>query len=191
MKRALVPVAVLAVIVVGACGVPEDDAPQELTADEVPFGLLTTPESTTTTPEDLPPSREADLWFVNTDEAVEPVPREVPDRSAERVVRTLVETTSEEYPPGFNSAIPPGTLLLDTALDDGVLTVDLSEEFNTVEGGRSIAAVAQIVYTATEVSGVDAVRFRVDGEDVSVNDQNGAQQNDPVTRTDYAGLNAG
>lgn len=184
-------VAVLAVLAIAACGVPEDDSPQELSADEVPFGLLTTPATTTTNPDDLSPSREANLWFVNADEQVEPIPREVDDHSPETVVRTLVETTSEEYPTGFNSAIPPGTMVIDTALEDGVLTVDLSSEFNTVVGGRSIVGVAQIVYTATEVIGVDAVRFQVDGEDVAVNDESGAQQTDPVTRTDYAGLNAG
>ena len=38
LLTATVAVAVLA----GACGVPEDDRPQELSAEEVPFGLLTT-----------------------------------------------------------------------------------------------------------------------------------------------------
>ena len=69
-----------------------------------------------------------------------------------------------------------------------VLTLDLSEQFTTVVGQRFIAAVAQIVYTATDLDGIEAVSFRVEGEDFPVNDENGAAQEEPVDRLDFVGL---
>jgi spore germination protein GerM len=187
--RALVRllVAALAVVVV-ACGVPEDDGPQELSADQVPFGLLTTP-TTTTQPNEFPePGRRATLYFVNADAEIVDVVREVPDQSPRSVITTLLETDSNSLDPGVSSNIPPGTRLLDILRDDELLTVDLSEEFNSVTGERFIRAVAQIVFTATDLSGIDLVAFRVDGEPIEVGDGTGAAQSDPVSANDYQNL---
>lgn len=180
------------VVFVVACGVPEDDGPQELTADQVPFGLLTIAPTTTSTPENLPPSREAELYFLNSEGLLEPLSREVDDRSAETVIQTLLVTDTAGLPATYSSNIPPDTVLLDIFTEsDGqtdVLTVDLSEQFTTIEGGRFSAAVAQIVFTASDIEGVDAVSFRVDGEPIPVSDENGATQEDPVTPLDYSTL---
>ena len=179
-------------LAVVACGVPEDDRPQELTADQVPFGLLTTAPTTTSTPEFLPPSREAELYFVNAEGLLEPLPREVGDRSAETVIETLLATDTAGLPATYSSNIAPDTLLLDAFTEsDGqndVLTVDLSEQFTTIEGERFITAVAQIVFTASDLEDVDAVSFRVEGEPIPVSDEEGAAQEDPVTPLDYRSL---
>jgi len=179
-------------LVVVACGVPEDEGPQELTADQVPFGLLTTAPTTTSTPEVLPPSREAQLYFLDAEGLLEPLPREVDDRSAQTVIETLLATDTAGLPAGNSSNIPPDTVLLDIFTEsDGqndVLTVDLSEQFTTIESERFIAAVAQIVFTASALEGVDAVSFRVDGEPIPVSDEEGATQEDPVTPLDYQSL---
>ncbi len=179
-------------LLVVACGVPEDDSPQELTVDEVPFGLLSTAPSTTSTPENLPPSREAELYFLNSEDLVEPLAREVGERSARTVVETLLATDTAALPTGFSSNIPRDTVLLDVFTEsDGqvqVLTVDLSEQFTTIEGERFIAAVAQIVFTTTALDDVDAVGFRVDGTPLPVPDEEGAAQDGPVTPLDYRSL---
>ncbi len=179
-------------LLVVACGVPEDDRPQELTAEQVPFGLLTTAPTTTSTPEILPPSREAELYFVDTEGLLEPLPREVGDRSPRTVIETLLATDTAGLPATYSSNIPPDTVLLDVFSEsDGqndVLTVDLSEQFTTIEGERFITAVAQIVFTATDLEDVDAVSFRVEGEPISVSDEEGAAQEDPVTPLDYRSL---
>lgn len=191
--RRLLPVLALAIgLVVVACGVPEDEGPQELTADQVPFGLLTTAPTTTSTPEVLPPSREAELYFLDAEGLLEPLPREVGDRSAQTVIETLLATDTAGLPAGNSSNIPPDTVLLDIFTEsDGqndVLTVDLGEQFTTIESERFIAAVAQIVFTASALEGVDAVSFRVDGEPIPVSDEEGATQEDPVTPLDYQSL---
>lgn len=179
----------IAVIALSACGVPEDRSPEELSADEVPFDLLTPPVSTTTTIVDLPPEREAELYFLDADGNIAPRTREVADRSPTTVLETLFGTEAADVPSGFSSAIPAGTELLALSeIEDGTLTVDLSEEFLSIEGERFIAAVAQVVYTATGLSGVDAVAFRVEGESSDVPNEDGAQQSQPVSRLDYDSL---
>ena len=177
-----------AVALLVACGVPEDSAPQELTAADVPFGMLTTAPTTTTTPIDLAPDREAALYFMDVEGNLRPLNREVEDRSAATVIMTLLATDSSSLPPRYSTNIPPDTTLLDSFVDDQVLTLDLSEQFTTVVGQRFIAAVAQIVYTATDLDGIEAVSFRVEGEDFPVNDENGAAQDEPVDRLDFVGL---
>jgi spore germination protein GerM len=182
-------IGLLVAALVAGCGVPEDSAPEELSADEVPFDLLT-PGSTTTTvppPIDLPPDRRAELWFLVADEfQLEPVVREVADQNEQTVIQTLLSTSDLEQ--GLSTAIPPDTELLDAFVDDGLLTVDLSNEFTDIQGDSAIAAVAQIVYTADGLNGVSEVLFRVEGEDFPVTDEEGAIQEDPVSRLDYQSL---
>ena len=68
-----------------------------------------------------------------------------------------------------------------------MLTLDLSEEFDTVTGDRLARAVAQIVFTATAIPGgnIARVAFRVEGEARNVNDDDGRSLSDPVSPNDY------
>jgi len=183
--RRLLALALVLFAVAAACGVPEDDSPQELSADEVPFGLLTTaPAATTTTPGSL----QATLYFVNADGELTPENRDVEDQGAGTVIETLLATDPAGLPAGISSSIPPDTTLLRSSIEDRVLTVDLSGQFTTIEGDRFNAAVAQIVFTATDLDDVGAVSFRVDGEAITVGDEDGVAQEEPVTRNDYDGL---
>ena len=47
---------------------------------------------------------------------------------------------------------------------------------------------AQLVYTSTELSGINLVRFAIDGERISVPDDEGVEQEDPVSPSDYIDL---
>ena len=188
MRRLALGVAAVLVVVAAGCGVPEDDQPQELSAEQVPPGLLTTPTTTSVPAQVLPPERQADLYFVDTDGKVASIIGEVEDQSAEAVITALLETDPTSLDGGLTSNIPPGTTLLDISVDDDVLTVDLSEQFTTISGGGFIAAVAQIVFTASGLEGINAVSFRREGERIDVLDEDGATQSDPVTPNDYETL---
>ena len=65
--------------------------------------------------------------------------------------------------------------------DDGVLTVDLSEEFQSLEGQRAIIATGQVVCTATDLEEIDGVRFGIEGEDITVNDAEGSSRIGPCS----------
>jgi spore germination protein GerM len=188
MRRLTVMLAVGLGLALTACGVPEDSSPQELSAEEVPFGLLSTPPTTTTTPLNLPPNRAAQLYFLDADNRLVPVTNEVENRQPATILMALLATQPTDIRTGLMSAIPPDTGLLGATRDeDDVLTVDLSNEFTSIQGERSIAAVAQIVYTMTDPGlGITGVLFQIEGEDFTVSDQDGAQQEGPVDRADYA-----
>lgn len=184
--RRLLPFLLVVFALAAACGVPEDESPQELSADDVPFGLLTTaPPTSTTTLGNL----QSDLYFVNADGELVKLERDVEELSAKTVVETLLATDTASLPAGISSTVPPDTTLLDSSInDDGVLTVDLSEQFRTIEGDGFNTAVAQIVFTATALDDVDAVTFRVEGDPITVANEDGVAQDGPVDQMDYDGL---
>ena len=65
---------------------------------------------------------------------------------------------------GLRTALPTGTELLSARHVAGTLNVDLSRRDPRAAERGAALAVAQIVFTADELPGVDAVRLRVDGE---------------------------
>lgn len=101
----------------------------------------------------------------------------------------LAGPTSEERVRGLGSAVPPGTKLLGIAIHDGVATIDLTSEYQSGAGSRSMQMrLAQVVYTLTQFPTVHKVRFRLDGSPVNVFSSEGITLNDPVGRADYAKL---
>ena len=192
-RRAVVLAGVLLAVaaLAAGCGLPTDDEPQELSADAVPFDLLAGPTTTVAT-RPGPTTELVNLYFRDTERLVA-VPEEVGATGGtapepNEVIQALLDTTGEELDPGVRSAIPPGTVLRGTRQTGGVLTIDLSDQFTTVEGTLLIFAVAQLVYTATELPGVNRVRFAIDGERISVPDDEGVEQEDPVTPSDYLAI---
>jgi germination protein M len=86
---------------------------------------------------------------------------------------------------GYDTAIPEGTRLLDLDVAGGIATVDLSGEFASGGGSLSmLARVAQVVHTLTGFPTVDAVRFRLDGEDVAAIGGEGVSVDPPLARAD-------
>jgi hypothetical protein len=67
----------------------------------------------------------------------------------------------------LTTLIPFGTTLRDVRREgNGVLTVDLGNM--PIEGPAQVNALAQIVFTATDIPGVSHVRFLIDGQPASV-----------------------
>ena len=58
----------------------------------------------------------------------------------------------------------------------------------TVTGRQQILALAQVVYTATELPSVDRVLFQIDGENVEVPNGNGKLTSSPLGRLSYRDL---
>jgi germination protein M len=86
--------------------------------------------------------------------------------------------TGPDQEVGATSAIPAGTKLLGVAREGSVLEVDVSSRFESGGGGPAMQLrVAQIVYTATQFEGIEAVRILVDGEEVNFSE--------PLTRRDF------
>ena len=79
--------------------------------------------------------------------------------------------------------------MLGIAIKNGVATVDLTSEYQSGGGSRSMQArLAQVVYTLTQFPTVHAVRFHLDGTPVNVFSGQGIVLNHPVGRADYQDL---
>jgi spore germination protein GerM len=187
MRRAHVALLATAVALAAACGVPTDDAPRAVATAEIPEALVAAPTTTTAPTSGVV----ADLYFLRTEDGqalLTPEQTRIENQQTATVLETLVATVPEDLPEGVNSAIPVETAVLNTDLRDGVLTVDLSENFATVSGDILIQAVAQIVYTATDLVGVDGVLVSVDGEPTTLPDDESSEITGPATRADYSAL---
>jgi spore germination protein GerM len=88
--------------------------------------------------------------------------------------------------PDVTTAIPAGVKLLGLKVEDRVATVDLSKEFESGGGTASVVGrLAQVVYTLTQFSNVESVRFLLDGEPVEVFGSQGIVLDGPVGREQY------
>ena len=75
---------------------------------------------------------------------------------------------SNIIPNGFRSIIPSGTKVLGVSLEEGVLTINFSEEFMDVSEKYSEKMVEAIVYTLTSIEGLNKVKIQVEGNDLEV-----------------------
>jgi len=113
------------------------------------------------------------------------------------MVQLLRGPTGAEQTKGLTTNIPQSVQLLDVSVDDrGVASVDLSHDFElaTLDRATFLLRLAQVVYTLTELSTVQSVRFLVEGQPVSVLVQDGTLVAEPVARgrySDFAPRSAG
>ncbi len=95
----------------------------------------------------------------------------------------LAGPTSSERAGGLSTMVPKGTKLLGVSISANVATVDFNAAF--ASGGGSLSMfdrLAQVVYTATQFPGVDAVTFKLDGKTVTVFGGDGIVLNAPRNR---------
>lgn len=131
----------------------------------------TTPTASSSTSTTSPPAATTvDVYFVHA-QKLAAAGRSVPAPGApDAALRALLAgpRTGVEHDLGFTSSIPAGTTLNGVTVTGTVATVDLSQSFASGGGSQSMQArVAQIVFTATQFSGIDRVRFRLDGSPVT------------------------
>lgn len=179
--------AVAAAVLLASCGIPQDDDPRTLPEGDVPFELLA-PATTTTTTMPAPLAR-VQVFLVRGDRLVA-VGRGVtgPATVARVVDALLTGPTAAESRLGLRSAISNETKLLGVDASGEVVTVDLSNEFTEVGGQEQLLALAQIVYTLTDLPSISGVRFRLAGQPVEVPRGDGTLTSGALTRSDYASL---
>jgi hypothetical protein len=178
-----------AVVALGACGVPVDKSPRLLSDSKVPFGLLDPATTTTTSPADAPATVE--VFMLGPSDRLVGKDRPVSAATLPAAIGALLNGPSTgESAAGFFTFVNPQTKLIGAGVSpDGVATVNLSQEFGTGNASEQVLAVAQVVYTATGVPGVQSVLFELEGKPIDVPTEDGTlTQGQAVTRTDYAGL---
>ena len=194
MTRRLSAVAALVALLLGACGLPEDDSPQALAREDLPADLLDPNPSASTS---LPDSGRAVVVYFLEDTPngvrLAEVERRVPDARTpeDRLVALFAGLDEDEPDEGLSTQIPADTVLrsVDTDPDADEVIIDVSGDLLTsIEGEFLSQAFAQIVWTATEPSagGYTNVRFLVDGVPQSVIDGEGVEKEGAVSRADYS-----
>ncbi len=167
----------LALALVGACGLRQDDAPRPLAADAVPTELgQPIPSSTTplvpTTPQQIfvlenkgSGKEELSGVYFNL-----PIPTNSDD-FPRAVIELLVNLRASENT-SFTTAIPPTTSVLDVQRvpgpdgGDDVLEINLNKL--EAQGPNLKLAIAQLVFTAAAIDNIGGVRFLLNGAPVAV-----------------------
>jgi len=187
-RRRLVPALAILVVAGGltGCGVGAQSSPHEIDKADIPFGLAERGNSSTTLPSDAPYSytiflvSNAELRAVTRGSRTEPTP-------ASRLNALTDGPTPAEADAGLSTLVGPDVTVERVHISDqGVATVELSGEGATQSAGNDRAlAIAQLVYTATAIPGVERVRFEVDGKPSEVPRGDGTLTSRPVSRADY------
>jgi Sporulation and spore germination len=194
---ALIACGIAIALALASCGVPVDPGPTALAKDGIPFHLLepSTPAHVPTTT--APPTEVAsvNVFLMGESGRLVSVQREVPTAqlSAASVLMVLAQgPTQDEVQTGLWTAIPPQTTVISASVDSaGVATINVGGTFGQLVGTSQIDAVAQIVFTATELSlpgwKVTSVTFELDGQPIEVPVASGAQE-PVVNESDFVSI---
>ena len=184
---AVVVVVVLVTVLLAGCGIPTGAAKPIPRAD-VPFHLLDPITTSTTSPQGPPPVGVAETVYLVSPEAhLVPVLRDVPaPGNLTQIVGALLEgPTASEQALGITTYVSGSRTQVSVSVSAGVATVDFAVNPVQLLGPDQTLAIAQVVYTVTQISGISGVVFLIGGQPKSVPVASGAQVPGPVSRLDY------
>jgi spore germination protein GerM len=185
MRRALLTAMVA--LVATSCGVPGNGDVQVVDRSAVPFGLL---EEEGAAPGAQEGAAVLDLFLVAGDPGdLVPVQRRVDSPTLQAVLDELAaDPTAPEVAVGLRSPIGEGDFLDGVALNGGIATVDLTDDFSSLSGTDQLLAIGQVVLSLTARPGVGRLTFTLDGDPVEVPRGDGSLTSGSVSRDAYVTL---
>ena len=166
-------------LLLAGCGVEPQAAPQPLT---IPAPPVSQPGQSS---DDA--AVELTVYFVRGTELV-PAQRTVEMLTAAEALEALITgPTRAEVIAGLRTALAPQPLSVDVGLPGGITSIAVTPEFTGISGGNQLLAVAQVVWTLTELEGTQQVSFLVDGVPVEVPTDTGLSEN-PVGRDNFSSV---
>jgi spore germination protein GerM len=201
--RAVVAAAAVAVGS-GACGIPGDGEPREITAEQAPLDL----NPTTTTPSEG--GAELSLYFVNEGQLV-PVERAAPENTMTAAVDALLAGPNEDDADHadvdqLTTRIPAETELRQVVTDASdpnrtIAYINLGCAPDAVDptacgllgfsGTDQAIMMGQFACTISNIDGVDAVSFLHEGQPQPASLADGTTTTDAVRCSDYRDLTSG
>jgi spore germination protein GerM len=183
-RRTLLAIAVVAPLVAG-CAIQPDTAPRDIPESE--RGLLEA-----VPPEGGETGGSTRVFLVAEGDdgqpRLRPVVRSV-DAAAGPALQELFKGPNDvDFENGLGTALPAGLQLVDVGTVAGTLQVEVTPEILDVPAPSLVLAVAQIVFTASELDGVSRVRLRVDQRNRAWPDSRGELQEGPLSVYDYPGV---
>jgi Sporulation and spore germination len=174
------------------CGVPTGGPAETIPGGEVPYGLTSAAPTPGPSAGSEPTLHATRVHLVAPDDHLVPEPREVDGNSVTARLEALLDDLARGPTPGelerqLSTALPPEIELDVAEVSDGTAVVRMGDT-TAATGPDSRRAVAQIVLTATSVTGVDSVVLVRDGERVEAPLPSGELTAQPLTADDYAAL---
>ena len=100
---------------------------------------------------------------------------------------TIGSNKTDYIPDGFKQIIPLNTRLLDASLEGGLLKINFSKEFNNITEKNESKMLESIVYSLTEIEGINKIMIFVEG--VHLNKMPISQKRLPETLDRSFGIN--
>lgn len=178
---------VLLALVATGCGISADDGPRDIpAADQVELGVGGIGNAGAAI-------GAARVYFllpevVGQAALLASVARDVADTPTGLLQALLAGPNQTEQSNQLRTAIPVGTELIDARRQGLILRVDLSDDVLELSGQVLITAIAQIVFTASELDGVRGVTILVAGANQQWPVGSGELRSRPLTVYDYPGL---
>ena len=176
MRRAAVVVASL--LLLAACGLRPDSKPDDIPEDnQVDL-------SGPSVGSDASGAERIFLVEPGEDRLLRSVQRQA--SSAPDLMDALLRGPSKnELDEGYSSAIPSTVRLLGARERAPLLYVDVTDELTDLSGQGLLQALAQIVYTGSELPGVDLVQITVNGEVIAWPKADLESSTEPLSIYDY------
>lgn len=172
----------LAVALLSACGLSADAFPRDLPEDEQSLAPSQTGTGLQAGGQDR-----IYLGAPGEDRLLRSVPRDAISRR-DLIDILLAGPNDDELEQQFTTFLPPNLELHETFKQGPLLFLDLSQDLTELTGQPLSQALAQIVYTATELDGVERVQINVDGKPVSWPRPVGGNTSAPLSVYDYPGF---
>lgn len=167
--------ALLVTLLLAGCGVMPQRSPEQIPGERLPVSPSATSAPSTT-------STFVPVW-VCSDEALVRVNVAVPDGGLQARLNAMLDAS--RLAPGLRVPIPAGTRLLGVSRDGRLLSVDLSEQMLRARGADKQAALAQLVFTVTEIPSIDLVRITAGGQPMAMPGEAGRLVRGPLSRADF------
>jgi hypothetical protein len=183
--RGLVIAACTAIVVfAGGCAIQPDSAPRDIPDD------LQERETPTASAAGGVAAGSERIYLLapdGSDATLRTVQRETGGNAQTLLTELISGPNPAELESGYRSAVPATLELRSVGVDDGVVQVDVNDALLDLTSGDLIDAVAQIVFTASEIPGAQSVLIRVDGATREWPDGSGAPRSGPLTTYDFIG----
>jgi spore germination protein GerM len=174
----VVALAAVAALATASCGIATDGGPRDIPPDQRLLEETTSGEAQA--------GDRARVYLINVDGRLEPRGRDVAELASTVIDELLKGPSEEERAQGLRTEIPPGTTRLQSSVNDGVLSLELSGELLTVTSPELMAdAMAQLVFTATALDGVNQVLLAVEGGPAEWPRGDGSFTSSPLTVFDF------
>lgn len=169
-------VAATAVAVLAACGVEPQGAPEPVPVDRLP--------STTASPVGSPAPERVRVWGIREQRLV-PVFVEATGSDAAPRIRALLALSDSEQ---SATAVPRDTRLVSVSRQADAVEIVLDATFERTPERQVPLALAQLVFTVTEVPGLRLARVRTERTTVPLVDARGRVVRGPLERSHFEAL---